>query len=78
MTSHECDCRDKRIIDSIRSMLGVHDQLRQYAAAVQVSIENATIVLQGKLPSNQLKEALEPAIRRAGVLSKISNEVQVD
>ena len=77
MTTNECDSRDKRMIDNIRTVLGVHRQLRQYAAAVQVTIENATIVLRGELPSPALKAELVPAVRQAGVLSQVCNCVRV-
>jgi hypothetical protein len=77
MTTQECESRDKRMIEKIQSVLGVHNQLRQYAAALQVSIENATIVLRGELPSPSLKAELIPAVRQAGVLSQVCNCVRV-
>ena len=77
MTIQECNTRDKRMIDNIQSVLRVHEQLRQYAAALQVSIENATIVLRGELPSVALKSQLVPAVRRAGVLDRVCNDVRV-
>jgi hypothetical protein len=78
MTVEEMVSRDNRMIDNIQAVLSVHQQLRQYAAAVQVSIENTAIVLRGHLPSVALKQALIPAIRQAGVLAKVCNEVQVE
>ena len=78
MTVKEKMSHDNRIIGNIQSVLRVHAQLRQYATTVQVSIENTAIVLRGHLPSPALKQALIPAIRQAGVLAKISNEVHVD
>jgi hypothetical protein len=77
MTTQECDTRDKRMIDNIQSVLSVHERLRQYAAALQVSIENATIVLRGELPTIDLKAELIPAVRRAGVLSQVCDCVKV-
>ena len=77
MTVQERISRDNRVIRKVRTMLGVHDQLRQYASAVQVSIENTAIVLRGHLPTAALKQALVPAIRQAGVLGRVSNEVRV-
>ena len=78
MTVQEQISRDNRMIGNIQAVLHVHAQLRQYAAAVQVSIENTAIVLRGHLPTAALKQALIPAIRQAGVLYKVSNEVQVE
>ncbi|NND96490.1 MAG: hypothetical protein HKN47_04070 [Pirellulaceae bacterium] len=69
--------RDLRVIERIQTVLKVHEQLRQYATAVQVSIENTVIVLRGELPSRDLKQALVPAVRQAGVLGQVSNCVQV-
>lgn len=77
MTTQECNSRDMRMIHNIQAVLGVHDQLRRYAATLQVSIENATIVLRGELPSIALKSALVPAVRQAGVLSQVCNCVEV-
>ena len=69
--------RETRIIQRIYSILNVHEQLRQYAAAVQISIENTVIVLRGELPSADLKQALVPAVRQAGVLGQVQNAVHV-
>ena len=77
MTAKECDTRDARVIDSIQSVLRVHKQLCRYTTALQVSIENATIVLRGELPTFALRAELIPAVRQAGVLSQVSNCVQV-
>ncbi len=77
MTTKEHDCQNRRMINNIQAMFGVHEQLRQYAAALQVTIENATIVLRGTVPSADLKAELVPAVRRAGVLSQVSNCVDV-
>ncbi len=51
MTKKEHEFQNRRIINNIQAMFRVHEQLRQYAAALQVSIENATIVLRGEVPS---------------------------
>ena len=77
MTTKEHERRNRRMIDSIQAMFQVHEQLRQYAAALQVSIENATIVLRGEVPSVDLRAELVPAVRQAGVLSQVSNCVEV-
>ena len=69
--------RESRILERIQLIFNVHEQLQQYATAVQVSIENTVIVLRGELPSADLKQALVPAVRQAGVLGKIQNAVQV-
>lgn len=68
---------DARAVQRIQSILDVHEHLRSYAAAVQVSVENAVIVLRGDLPTADLKQALVPAVRQAGVLGQVSNCVHV-
>ncbi len=78
MTTEEIDCRNARMIENIRTVFRVHDRLSGYASAVQVSIENAAIVLRGQLPSADLRSDLVPAIRQAGVLGQVSNHVMVD
>ena len=77
MTTQECNVRDNRIVAKIESVLRVHQQLQQYTAALQVSIENAVIVLRGELPSSNLKSQLVPAVRQAGVLARVDDCVQV-
>ena len=77
MTTQEHNSKNSRMIQSIQAMFRVHEQLQQYAAALQVSVENAKIVLTGEVPSVDLKAQLVPAVRRAGVLSQVSNRVNV-
>ncbi len=77
MTSKECDFRDKRIVNNIQSVLRVHDQLREHAAEMEVSIENSMIVVRGKLPSSLLKDQVIPAVRQAGVLRQVCDFVRV-
>ena len=72
------DLQEERILEKIRSMFLVHEQFCDYATALQVSVENTAIILQGHLPNAALKQQLVPAIRRAGVLWRISNCVEVD
>ncbi|MCG8650974.1 MAG: BON domain-containing protein [Pirellulales bacterium] len=77
MTADDRNSRDARTVQRIRNVLGVHGQLHDHATEVQVSVENSAIVLRGQLPSTDLKQELVLAIRQAGVLSQISNQVQV-
>ena len=77
MTLKECNSRDRRIVDSIQTMFRVNQALKNYVAELDVSIENATIVLRGELPNRALKAELIPAVRRAGVLSQVNNFVRV-
>lgn len=69
--------QELRIVRQIQSVLNVHEQLKQYAEVIQVTIENAVIVLRGKLPSADLRQALVPCVRQAGVLGQVNNCVQV-
>ena len=69
--------RERLLVERIRSMLSVHEHLREYATRVQITVENTVIVLRGDLPSTDLKQALVPAIRQAGVLGQVSNCVNV-
>ena len=78
MTTQECQSRDSRTIDCIESMFRVHLALCDYAAGLKVSIEDAAIVIRGKLPSTALKEQLIPAVRQAGVLGRVCDNVVVE
>lgn len=77
MTTQEHESNISRMINSIHAMFRVHEQLQHYATALQVSVENTTIVLRGQVPSIDLKAELVPAVRRAGVLSQVCNCVDV-
>jgi hypothetical protein len=76
MTTQECECRDKRVLDRIRTVLDAHNELKHYAHVIAISIDDTSVTLQGRLPA-KMRDALEPAVRRAGVLSKINNFVEV-
>jgi len=77
MTTKECRSRDSRTIEGVVSILLVHQRLCQYASMLQVSMEDAMIVLRGELPSGDLKEELIPMIRRSGFLGRVSDLVVV-
>ena len=77
MTTIESKKRDRRWINSIESVFRVNELLAPYTAALQITIENGTIVLCGELPALAHKNQLIPAIRQAGVLSRVSDRVRV-
>ena len=69
--------RIERTLRQIRSMLKNHRRLGTYATRLQISIENATIILRGELPNDELRRELVPTIRSAGVLWQVQNQVDV-
>ncbi len=77
MTAKEIQSRDRRMIRSITLVIHAHSQLQHYAAALQITIENATVLLRGNLPSDSLKASLVGVVRTAGVLNRIDNCVHV-
>jgi hypothetical protein len=77
MTTQECDSRDRRIVENIRTVLQANPVLGQYTGLLEVSIEHTAIVVRGNLPTDGLKAQLIPAIRQAGVLSRVNNCVLV-
>ncbi len=77
MTTQECDSRDRRIVEKIRTVLQANPKLGQHASLIEVSIEHSAIVVRGSLPSDAMKAELVPAIRSAGVLSQVNNYVVV-
>ena len=78
MTTKERRSRDSRTIQCIQSIFRAHKRLCRYASSLQISLENAGVVLRGQLPSSDLKADLIPAIRQAGFLGRINDEVVVD
>lgn len=78
MTTKECRSRDLRTIECIQSVFRAHSRLCQYASSMQMSFENAVIVVRGQLPSGDLKEDLLPAIRQAGFLGRVCDCVVVE
>ena len=77
MTSQERDCHDRRTIERINAMFRVDERLCRHTETIEVSVENAAIVLRGELPSANLKSELVPLVRRAGVLGQICDLVSV-
>ncbi|TWU60077.1 hypothetical protein Poly51_03510 [Rubripirellula tenax] len=77
MTTTEIQCRDQRMLQRIDGVLRFDSELSLHAADVQVSIESSRVVLSGSLPSASLIDQLVPAIRKAGVLNQICNNVRV-
>ena len=77
MTTQECDARDRRIVEKIRTVLHANSTLGQHASFIEVSIEHSAIVIRGSLPTDEMKAELLPANRRAGVLSQVNNCVLV-
>ena len=77
MTTQECNTRDRRIVENIRTMLQTSPTLREHAPLLEVSIEHSAIVVRGNLPSAAMKAELVTVIRQAGVLSQINNCVLV-
>ncbi len=77
MTVQECETRDQRFLQNIREMFAVNDLLCEHANRLRLTIENAAIVIRGELPSSDLKAELVPSVRRAGVLSRVCDCVQV-
>ena len=78
MTTKERRSRDSRTIQCIQTMFRGHKRLCRYASSLQISLENAGVVLRGQLPSSDLKADLVPAIRQAGFLGRICDEVVVE
>ncbi len=77
MTAQQQLSHNARIIKNIRSVLSVHQDLCPYASGIEVSFQDSALVVQGDLPSADLKSALVAAIRQAGVLCRVNNLVQV-
>lgn len=78
MTTKECRSRDLRTIERVMLMLRVHQRLCRYSSTLQVSMEDAMIVLRGELPSGDLKKDLLPTIRKSGFLGRVTNLVVVN
>lgn len=77
MTTQECTSRDLRMVDNIRAVILASPGLGHYAVALQVSIEDAAVVLRGELPRAELKDLLVSAVRQAGVLNRVSDFVRI-
>ena len=77
MTTQECNSRDRRLVDNIRFVMQGNPLLQQHATALEVSIENASVVLRGELPSPELKAQLVSVVRQAGVLYRVADCVRI-
>jgi hypothetical protein len=77
MTTQEIDSRDRRLVENIRFVLQVSPLLQAHADSLEISIENASVVLRGQLPRAELKAFLIPAVRQAGVLNRVDDYVRI-
>ncbi len=68
---------EAQLIERIRSVFLGNEQINRYCESVQVSVENTAIILNGNLPTADLKQQLIPAIRQAGILWQVCNLVRV-
>lgn len=78
IASQKAFSRAARTIRRIESILDAHETLAAHSTELSVSVEGPRIVLRGHLPSVDLKQALVPAIRQAGVLGQVCNCVEVN
>lgn len=69
--------REARAIDRIRAVLSVHDSLSNHANGLEFAIENSVVIVRGTLPTEVLRDQVIPAIRRAGVLARVNDCIQV-
>ena len=74
----ETQRKEQLIIRNIRTMLKVHHRLRNEASNVVVAIRDNVVILSGSVPSHDTKSMLIPAIRQAGVLWSVSNQVNIN
>lgn len=77
MTVIECEKRDRRTREKIKTIFLSDASLREHLELIEIEIENSRIVLSGELPERHLVQQLVPAIRRAGVLSQIAVNITV-
>lgn len=76
-TTQNLDSRCLQMIRRIDTVLCAHHELSHHRTDLEISMEGSRIVLRGQLPTVALKQALLPAIRRAGVLSQVCNCVEI-
>ncbi len=64
-------------LERIQMMIQSDQRLKEYHDSLYISFEDGAIILRGQLPSDELRGELIPAIRRAGILNRVCNEVHV-
>ena len=77
MTTNESAARDDRTRQRILHVLRNDRMLHRHAASIRVDVADSRVVLTGALPASTLVDQLVPAIRRAGVLSQVTNQVRI-
>ena len=68
---------ETQLIERIRSIFVGNQQINHFVEDIVVSVDKNSIVINGNLPSAELKQQLVPAIRQAGILWQVCNQVQV-
>lgn len=76
MTSRESANRKERLHRRIASCLRRADSLGPHAASVSITLNDASVILDGTVPHREMIERIVPAIRAAGVLARIENRVR--
>lgn len=77
MTVDEFACRNRQTIDRIQNALRVDTVLSRHADRLQVSKSDDAVVVTGSVPDQRTVAAIIPMIRRAGVVDRVENRVDV-
>jgi hypothetical protein len=77
MTTQETELLESQWLRNILFVLAAQEPMRRCTSGLQITIEDAAVVIRGHVPSADLKSQLIPAVRRAGVLGRVFDCVQV-
>ncbi len=69
--------RDRRTISCIRSVILSDAALKEFANKLEITVEQTVIVVRGNVPTAKMRDQIVALVRRAGVLSRVNNCVQV-
>ncbi|MCC9641828.1 hypothetical protein LOC71_06040 [Rhodopirellula sp. JC740] len=77
MEATQPECHVQMTLQRIENMFREHATLSDYADQLHVSIADSSVLLEGSLPTADLRSELVPSIRQAGVLWRIDNQVTI-
>ncbi|TWU47956.1 hypothetical protein [Rubripirellula reticaptiva] len=77
MTTIEIQNREQQLLQRIDGVLRFDRNLGPHVAGLNISFDASRLILDGDLPTAAMIDELVPAIRRAGVLNQVCNNVRV-
>jgi len=68
---------DRTLVSQVRTELSKDTTLAAIVPSIQITAQNGTVTLSGNVPSEQEKQKIEAAVKSAGNVVTVNNQLQV-